>query len=242
MGMARELDPVEQILAALNRIEGRPGRPAVLLSYAQSLDGSIAAVRGLPLSISGSESKKMTHRLRAAHDAILVGIGTVLTDDPQLTVREVPGKNPQPVVLDSHLRIPIGANLLRTNPPWIATTSPVDARRAASLEERGARVMVFPAVPDGRVSLPAVLSRLCELGVKRLMVEGGAEVITSFLAGHLVDSLVLTIAPALVGGQPAVVRLIAGSGEAGLAGFPGLRELNTARMGDDLVVWGEMKC
>jgi len=238
--MAQVQDPVEQILAALNQTEVSPGRPAVTLSYAQSLDGSIAAARAFPLAISGVASKKLTHRLRAAHDAILVGIGTVLSDDPLLTVREVSGKNPQPIVLDSRLRFPLGANLLQSSPPWIATRSPVNAGRAASLEKRGARVMEFPADQDGRVSLPAVLDRLCKLGVRRLLVEGGAEVITSFLAGRLVDYLVLTIAPALVGGQPAAVKLLAGAGEAGLAGFPRLRELNSAHIGADLVVWGEM--
>jgi 3,4-dihydroxy 2-butanone 4-phosphate synthase/GTP cyclohydrolase II len=238
--MAPALDLVDRILEDLIRTEGPPGRPSVTLSYAQSLDGSVAVVRGLPLAISGVESRRMSHRLRAAHDAILVGIGTILADDPQLTVREVSGKNPQPIVLDSHLRFPSGARLLQSGQPWIATTPPVDVRRAASLEERGARVMVFPADSAGKVSLPALLECLYQVGVKRLMVEGGAEVITSFLAGCLVDYLVLTIAPALVGGQPAIVNLLAeGDGER-LDDHPTLREFNTLRMGRDLIVWGQM--
>ncbi|HEX9595492.1 MAG TPA: RibD family protein, partial [Anaerolineales bacterium] len=98
----------EWLAASLNQA-GDLDRPTVTLSYAQSLDGSIALHRGEPLTLSGPESMAMTHRLRAAHDAILVGIGTVISDDPQLNVRLVEGRNPQVVVLDSRLRLPLTA-------------------------------------------------------------------------------------------------------------------------------------
>ena len=124
--MARTMALIDQILPEIKRLPGAAGRPVVTLSYAQSLDGSIAARRGFPLQISGTESAQLTHQLRAVHDAILVGIGTVLADDPHLTVRHAQGKDPQPVVLDSQLRFPLGAKLLRERSPWIATTSRAD--------------------------------------------------------------------------------------------------------------------
>src|SRR5687768_4642967 len=107
-------------------------RPVVTLSYAQTLDGSLA-LPGRQLIISSPESMKMTHELRAAHDGLLVGIGTVLIDDPRLTVRLADGRNPQPVVLDSRLRMPLTANLLKhpDRRPWLAATDPDPERQSA---------------------------------------------------------------------------------------------------------------
>src|SRR5262249_3832268 len=108
----RPLGPDEGIAALVQRAAAHPrrtGRPFVTLSYAQSVDGSIAARPGQPLALSGAQSMTLTHQLRVAHDAILVGIGTVLADNPRLTVRLVEGKNPQPIVADSHLRFPLSA-------------------------------------------------------------------------------------------------------------------------------------
>ncbi len=102
----------EPWLADVTEHRTQTGRPLVSLCYAQSLDGSLAARGGKTLRLSGPESMALTHRLRAAHDAILVGIGTILADNPSLTVRYAAGKNPQPVILDSSLRFPLNANLL----------------------------------------------------------------------------------------------------------------------------------
>ena len=108
--------------------------PFVTLAYAQSLDGSIAAYPGVPLAISGPVSMGITHRLRARHQAILVGIGTVLADDPRLNVRLVPGKNPQPVVLDNQLRFPLKARLLQgEKKPWIMTSKQASSHKANAL-------------------------------------------------------------------------------------------------------------
>jgi len=183
-------------------------RPLVTLTYAQSLDGSIAAVPGRPLALSGPESTTFTHQLRAAHDAILVGIGTVLADNPRLTVRLASGPDPQPVVLDSHLRFPLDANLLRhPRRPWIATTQRAAPERQAALEAAGARVIRFPADDCGRVHLSALLDALADAGIKTLMVEGGSAVVTSFVSARLVDRVALTLAPRLVGGLRAVAAL-----------------------------------
>ena len=180
-------------------------RPFITLSYAQSLDGSITATAGQPLALSGPEAMKLTHELRAGHDAILVGIGTVLADNPRLTVRLASGPNPQPVVLDSRLRLPFTANLLgHPKPPIIASTDRASAERQAALESKGARVIRFPANEGGRVHLPALLEWLAQNGIKSVMVEGGSAVITSFLSAHLVDRVIVTIAPRFVGGLHAV--------------------------------------
>jgi len=243
--MARTMALIDEILPDIERLPGAAGRPAVTLSYAQSLDGSIAARRGFPLQISGPESTQLTHQLRAVHDAILVGIGTVLADDPHLTVRHGQGKDPQPVVLDSQLRFPLGAKLLRGRSPWIATTGQADGNKAGSLTAAGAILLTMPSDAVGRVHLPSLLARLCELGIKKLMVEGGAAVITSFLRQQMVDFVVLTIAPVFVGGLHATEDIAGQNAMRSEASpfsshsFPRLQGLGTAQLGDDLIVWGK---
>ncbi len=212
-------------------------RPVVTLSYAQSLDGSIAAQRGRPFAISGPDSLTMTHQLRAEHDAILVGVNTVIADDPQLTVRLVDGRSPQPIILDSCLRLPRDARLLQNNqPPWIATTNKADAARQEALEAAGARVLRLPATANGQVDLAALLTHLAELGVNSLMVEGGAGIITGFLKARLVDRVVMTIAPLFIGGVTAVGRLLSLDGEP----YPRLRNIQTETFGEDLVISGDV--
>lgn len=230
-------DPADSILEVIQNGPSLVGRPFVTLAYAQSLDGSLAARRGEPLSLSGLESQKLTHRLRASHSAILVGISTILADDPQLNVRLVEGENPQPVILDSGLRTPPQARVFQSMIPWIAGTLPVEPGRAAALEACGAKLLVFPAGDDGRVQIPLLLHRLAELDVMRLMVEGGSAVITSFLREGLVDLLVLTIAPILVGGQPGIDHLLCDK-RSPREGFPKLLKMKASRLGDDLIVWG----
>jgi GTP cyclohydrolase II len=238
------MEPIERALSGFLRKQGSKARPHITLTYAQSLDGSISARRGRPLALSGPESTYWTHRLRALHDAILVGIGTVLSDDPWLTVRLVEGSSPRPVVLDSQLRIPLEANLLKgqsgtSRPPIIGTTPAAPASRAEALEAAGGHVLILPATAEERVSLPELLERLSDLEIKSVMVEGGAGVITSFLSQGLVDTVVLTIAPIFVGGLKAVEELV--GGEIAPAGwsFPRLKDWDCARVGEDLVLWGQ---
>ena len=209
------------------------GRAAVTLSYAQTLDGSIAARQGQPLAISGPESMRLTHELRAAHDAILVGIDTVLADDPSLTVRLVPGENPVPLILDSHLRLPLTAKLLQSAPyPIIFTTPTADTAKQVALEAHGARVVRITTNAAGQVSLKEMLHQLPALGLNLVMVEGGAGVIASFLECQLADWLVLTTAPRLVGGLTAVGRP--------LAQIPTLLNSQQIKLGQDWVLWGAL--
>lgn len=182
------------------------GRPRVTVTYAQSLDGSLAAATGRPLALSGPEALAYTHRLRAEHAAILVGLGTVQADNPRLTVRHAAGPHPQPILLDSQLRCPLDAALLShpTHHLWIAARADAPAERRAALEAAGAQVLPLPEAAAGRVSLPALLDELGARGVDTLMVEGGAQVITAFLTQDLADRLIITIAPRLVGGVRAL--------------------------------------
>lgn len=211
------------------------GRPFVTLSYAQSLDGSITRQRGQPMALSGQESMTLTHQLRTSHDAILVGIGTVLADDPRLTVRLVGGSDPQPVIVDSQLRLPLTAKLLNEHPhkPIVATTETADPQKEAALQDAGATVMRLPATTNGQVSLPALLAHLYKNNIHRLMVEGGASIINSFLAEQLVDRLVVTIAPLLVGGLNAVGNLNGHN-------LPQLKNPQTQWLGKDIVLSGDV--
>jgi GTP cyclohydrolase II len=220
---------LEPLLTGINQHFQEQGRSWVTLSYAQSLDGSIAARRGSPLVLSGSATLEITHHLRSRHAAILVGIGTLLADDPQLTVRLVPGEDPQPVVLDSQLRFPLDARLLQTTKsPWIMASRNASADREFALVQAGARVFRTAAE---RVNLGEVLAFLAREGIPSVMVEGGARVITSFLQARLVDLIVLTIAPRFVGGLQGVETLLADHG-------PRLVEFGVQRYEDDLLVWG----
>ncbi|WP_371827196.1 RibD family protein [Deinococcus sp. QL22] len=136
-------------------------RPEVLLTYAQSLDGSIAGPDRRPLLLSGKESMRWTHTLRSQHDAILIGVGTLIADDPLLSVRYVEGDHPQPVVLDSRLRFPEQARLWQhpSHRPWIVTTPSACAAAQRRLEDAGARVIrvILQCLRGGSVQCGAVL-------------------------------------------------------------------------------------
>ena len=216
-------------------------RPFVTLSYAQSLDGCLTAQQGTATPISAPASLTMTHALRAAHSTILVGIETVLADDPALTVRLVAGDSPQPVIVDSHLRTPPDARLLRgRGAPWIATTGQgAQSSRRRRLEEAGARILTLPADEEGRVGLAALLASLGAEGIGSLMVEGGARILTSFLEGGLADYAVITIAPVFLGGYQMIQP--AGAGDELRAIMPRLQNIEQVQLATDTVLWGEFE-
>lgn len=229
------MPPFEEWLSLADQHHRRTGRPLVSLCYAQSLDGCLAAQPGQPTRLSGPQSSRLTHQLRAAQDAILVGVGTVIADDPQLTVRLAPGHNPQPVILDSRLRTPLQAKLVQqaARPVWIATTAAADPQQKARLERAGAQILVLPSDEHGRVSLAALLQELAARGVRSLMVEGGAQVLTSFLSQGLADWLSITIAPIILGGLVALGP--------GLPASHQLTEMHVQQLGQDMVVFGRLR-
>ncbi|MCX8102322.1 MAG: bifunctional diaminohydroxyphosphoribosylaminopyrimidine deaminase/5-amino-6-(5-phosphoribosylamino)uracil reductase RibD [Geminicoccaceae bacterium] len=180
----------------------RAGRPMVTLKAATSLDGRIASATGVGRWITGERARAWAHRLRAEHDAVLVGIGTVLADDPELTCRlpGLAGRSPVRVVLDRRLRLPPDSRLARTArevPVWVVTNAPADPERAGRLSALGVRIETTSEVGAG--SLAAALALLAERGITRVLVEGGGEIATAFVRAGLVDRLVLFQAPILLG-------------------------------------------
>jgi GTP cyclohydrolase II len=191
---------LEQVDApAAPRRRGAP--PSVTVHYAQTIDGRIASRTGDARWVSGEQSLRFAHELRASHDAVLVGIGTVLQDDPRLTVRLVPGRSPTRVVIDSRLRIPSGASVLRdrTSRTIVATTRAASSSDVQRVRAAGAEVLVGPDGADGRLDLAGVLGRLGSRGIASVLIEGGSGIITSALAGGLVDRLSVCIAPKVLG-------------------------------------------
>ena len=186
----------------IRRIRDR--RPHVILKLAVSSDDKIAAAGGKTVAITGEASKTRVYLLRAQSDAILVGIGTVLADDPLLTCR-LPGmapRSPVRVVLDRALRIPGGSRLVhsaRETPLWVVASELSDAPAAARLGAAGAQVIRIPPTPGPGLDLPAVLRALAEKGITRLMVEGGSHVAASFVAAGLADEIWLLRGPDAIG-------------------------------------------
>jgi len=225
---------IEQWLASHKSTLASAKRPFVTLSYAQSWDGSITTRTGETLALSGTEATRLTHQLRSLHDGILVGVGTVLSDDPQLTVRDWAGSNPQPIVLDSRLRMPPTARLCQHSDRncWVLTSLNESGEFGGQVE-----IMTLEGDAEGRVNLPDALSLLCKKGSRMLMVEGGSQVITAFLKAQLADALVLTIAPTLVGGYKGVGSL----GIDSKSLLPQIRPLYSQMLGDDLIMWGDLQ-
>lgn len=182
-------------------------RPAFTLKAAITLDGKIATVTGHSKWITGPRARADVMRLRDTHDAVLVGIGTVLADDPQLTARVRGGRDPHRVVLDSQLRTPVGARLLprrgtrRGGPRVIIVAGPrAPAARERVLVAAGAEVWRIPLHVSGRLDLRHLGTELAKAGLTSVLVEGGGEVHASLLEHQLADQLVLYIAPKIVGG------------------------------------------
>jgi riboflavin-specific deaminase-like protein len=174
-------------------------RPYVILKYAQSMDGRIATASGDSKWITGDEERTISHALRAGCDAVMVGVGTVLRDDPQLTVRLVPGSSPLRVVLDSTLRLPLDARVLADDAPTLVlTTAAADPARRRELQRLHIAVREVPGGPAG-VGLAAALGALRAESVGSVLVEGGARMITSLLDERLVDRLIVGIAPKILG-------------------------------------------
>ena len=222
--------------------------PFVVLKAAVSLDGKIATVTGESQWITGPESRAYTHRLRHKYDGILVGINTVLADDPLLTTRlpesngpEGKGIDPVRIILDSKCSIPINAkviNKLSNSRTIIATTKAARPDKIKALQCAGAEVLVIPD-SDGVVNIPALLKELGQQQITSLLVEGGAGVHWSFLSGNIVDKIYWFIAPLIIGGVKAP-GAVGGRGIETLADAVKLEQISVRRFGADTCITGRV--
>jgi len=214
----------------------------VTAKVAATLDGKVADHRGASRWITGPEARREGHRLRRDHRAVVTGLGTVLADDPALTVRDVPRawRDPERVVLDTHLRLPLEAALVRTArdvPVRVLCGPTADAGRADALEDRGVRVERVPVGADGRLFLPDVVRTLAALELSPVLLEAGGTLTSAFVAAGLVDELAWFVAPSLLACRAAVAAV----------DLPGPRDLSARleleapivrRLGRDLLVRG----
>ncbi len=177
-------------------------RPFITIKYAQTIDGKIADQKGNSRWISGIPARRYAHRLRARHQAILVGINTVIKDNPLLTVRRVKGKQPLRIILDTQLRLPLKAKIINSEMAGgtiIVTTRKASKKRAELLRKRGVKIVFVPVDKDGEVDLYKLLSFLKSLKIKNVLVEGGSKIITSFIKNKLADRMVVIISPKIMG-------------------------------------------
>lgn len=218
------------------------GLPFVILKTALTLDGQTATSTGDSQWISNSQSREEVHRLRDRVDAIMVGIGTVLNDDPKLTTRLTEGRDALRIVVDSQLRTPPQATLLHLDSPaetLIAhlASAPVD-RRNRLAESRA--VLLETAELDGRVDLHDLLVQLGQRGVQSILLEGGAQLNAAFLKADLIDRIMVFVAPKVIGGNGGF-GIFSGEGVARLADAKELHNIRFRQFGDDILIEGEMK-
>jgi diaminohydroxyphosphoribosylaminopyrimidine deaminase/5-amino-6-(5-phosphoribosylamino)uracil reductase len=216
----------------------RTGRPLVLLKLASSLDGRIATSTGESRWITGEAARRMGHLLRRRCDAVMVGSGTLLADDPELTVRlaGLDGAPPWRIVVDGRLRTPLAAKFVRharQSPSVILTLAGGDRRRRQALAECGVRLVDIPPDADGRVDLARALGELGKLGLTRILVEGGATLAAALLRGKLVDRLAWFRSAGVIGGDG--LAAVAPFGVAGLAAQARGVRLSVMRIGEDLL-------
>lgn len=219
------------------------GLPYTIFKAAMTLDGKTATASGDSKWISGEQSRLQVHQLRNRVEAIMVGIETVLADDPLLTTRlpDGSGRDPLRVVVDSQLRMPSDAAMLQQqSSAWtlVATTS-TDEEKTLRLQHAGAEVVKFPAV-DGRVSLPHLWHELGKRDVQRLLLEGGSTLAGAALCAGLVDQLQVFVAPKLIGGT-ANYGIFSGKGCQVLADAVPLADLRCQQVGDDLLLVAEVE-
>ncbi|MCX5848946.1 MAG: bifunctional diaminohydroxyphosphoribosylaminopyrimidine deaminase/5-amino-6-(5-phosphoribosylamino)uracil reductase RibD [Deltaproteobacteria bacterium] len=212
------------------------GLPFVTVKYAQSLDGRIATATSESQWISSEASLKFAHMLRAEHDAILVGRGTVVKDDPELTVRLVRGRNPLRVIVDSELKISTKAKVLQNTseaPTLIATIKKPDDARFKRIASTGAEIITVKADKDRHVDLKILFKMLAGRKISSILVEGGAQIITSVLKNNLANRLVTVIAPKIIG------RGIEAVGDLNIKKLAAAKKISiqkVSRRGDDIII------
>ncbi len=243
-GIKVDIGVCEEAAEKLNEIyikHVKTGYPFIILKMAMSLDGKIATVTGESQWITSDASRERAHEIRNEVDAILVGIGTLLSDNPALTTRlpNTQGKDATRVVLDSHARTPTSAKIFNTDSEAgviVVVTPEASAENIAILEKSGAEVIVTPA-KEGRVCFKTLMKTLGERSITSVLVEGGGKVNASALASGVVDKVMCFVAPKFIGGNQAP-GVLDGEGIARLADAPELERLTITEVGCDLLIEG----
>ena len=216
------------------------GLPWVIAKWAMTFDGKIATKTGDSKWISSPEARTFAHRIRGRVDAVFVGIGTVLADDPELTCRLVRGRAPKRIVLDSMARLPLKSKLVRSArdvPVVVAVSTKAPARRTEALMKRGCNVVAFPS-KRGRIDVTELLEWLGAMQATNVLVEGGGEILGSFVDAGQVDEVMAFVGPKIVGGtgKPPVL----GGGVSKLRDALQLGELTTRKLGDTILLRGRV--
>jgi len=212
----------------------------VIVKAAASLDGKIATYKGESKWITSEKSRRLAHHLRDRVDAILVGVNTIIRDDPSLLPPSK--KNFARIVLDSSLRIPLKARILQDQDKadtFVFTTLRSDKDKLLQLEKKGIKVAIM-GEEDGKVSLEEVLKKLGELEIMNLLVEGGGEVIGSFFEKRSVDKIFLFLAPRIIGGRGALTW-VEGKGVGFLKETPFIEINSVKKIGADLLLEGRVR-
>lgn len=220
----------------------RLGIPFVILKLACTLDGKIATVTGDSKWIGSESQRLLAQRLRKKTDAILVGVETVLKDDPRLTVRlgKKSTDQPLPIILDSRLRIPPQSQLLKLHrSPLIIATNKADKQKKINLERLGSRVLIIDSDKNGKIDLPALFQKLGELQITSVLIEGGSRVAASALSQRVVDKIVLFYAPKIIGAQG--VSMVGDLDIRKVREALTIKGLKVKVFGDELMIEGYMK-
>ena len=213
------------------------GLPFVTLKLAQTLDGNIATCTGDSKWITSKASRVRGHQLRAKADAILVGRGTVMADDPELSVRYVNGKSPTKIVLDSQLKIGLTAKIFSGAPLIIATTEEVCKKRIKERKKKGAQVWQMPVL-NGQINLKAVVQKAALSGLQHILIEGGSRVAASALRLSLVDRIAAFVAPKILG---AGISSIGSLNIASITDAIALENVNVESIGNDFLFTARVK-
>jgi len=214
------------------------GLPFVILKSALTLDGKTATSSGDSKWVTSAQARQMVHRLRGQVDGIMVGVGTALKDDPQLTCRTPGGRDPIRIVVDSTLRLPLHAALFNphSSAPTIVATCSRDASRLEALAAHGAEILTCRASDDGRVDLADLWAQLGKRGVQSILLEGGATLAGEAVRRGLIDKFQVYLAPKLLGGEG--MGLFSGAGPALMAQAHPLERVTVQRVGVDILVQG----
>jgi len=210
-------------------------RPHVILNAAMSLDGKIAT-RTCESRLSSQRDLKRVHKIRSQVDGIMVGLGTMLADDPKLTVKYFRDNKPARIIVDSQAKTPLDSYVVRTasiTPTIIAVTTKASGRRIKRLEKAGAKILVCGK--GQLVSLPILMRRLRRLGLRRLLLEGGGTLNWGMLSQRLVDQISVSVSPRILGGRQAIT-LVEGEGVLRIEDAVRLRLLGVKIYGDELVL------